>query len=84
MEIFARKPIKVIPYLLGFQMRKDRKKLAEKVLARYFDPTKPYDEQLSAIEHVSLVPIIIDDFFIKEKILIDIDVFTLFNQSRGG
>lgn len=49
---FIKDPLYYIPYMMGTELRPDRKEIAEKVHNRYLDSRKPYDEQITEIEQV--------------------------------
>ena len=52
MEEFKSDPLKYIPYLLAFEYRENRQRIAHSINAFYFNPLSSYDEQLEGIEQV--------------------------------
>lgn len=54
MEEFKRDPMKYIPYLLAFDSRENRQRIAHSINEYYFNSRKPYHDQLTEIEQVSV------------------------------
>ena len=52
---FVKDPVKFIPYLLEFELRNNRKEIATKINARYFNQEYDYEDQLVELEQVSSV-----------------------------
>jgi len=52
---FDKDPVKFIPYLLEFELRNNRKEIATKINAHYFNQEYDYEDQLVELEQVSSV-----------------------------
>ena len=59
LKIFKENPVENLPYVFDFERRKDRKQIAEKLLANYFDIKKPYEEQISNFVKVLFILLIL-------------------------
>lgn len=51
-DLFLKDPIKMIPYLLDFELRDDREEIAKKIIAKYFKKERGYEDQLVELEQV--------------------------------
>lgn len=52
MKEFTKDPLKYLPYMLDFELRKDREGIAKKVMAQYFDSGRELGSQLTEMEQV--------------------------------